>query len=88
MTTSVSNNTNDPNYNPYSVGAYPYNNLYGRGYQNQHQHHRHHRRQGYGSYGNSYGSYNPYGSYNQARPAAAEVESCCECVFHCHGLIP
>ena len=32
------------NYNPYSVGAYPYNNLYGRGYQNQHQHHRHHRR--------------------------------------------
>jgi len=59
------------NYNPYSVGAYPYNNLYGRGYQNQHQHHRHHRRQGYGSYGNSYGSYNPYGSYNQARPAAS-----------------
>ena len=61
------------NYNPYSQGAYPYNNLYGRGY--PHQHHRHHRRHGYGSYG--YGSYgnqygggygNPYGGYNQARP--------------------
>ena len=54
------------NYNPYHQGAYPYNNLYGRGqYQQQQQHHRHHHQRN--PYGYSGYPYSGYGAYGQAR---------------------